>query len=210
MTTSSDKGFLLILSAPSGAGKSTLARFLKERQSGLLTSVSTTTRAPRPGEREGEAYFFVDLDTFRRQQEEGAFLESAEVFGNCYGTSRAFVEAALGRGLVVTLDIDWQGARQVRGNLGAEDVVSVFIMPPTCDHLSDRLRSRGQDSPEVIARRMSAAAAEVSHWDEYDYVVINDDLERAGAELVAIVSAERLKRSRIESRLRGILETFGL
>ncbi|MBF0192569.1 MAG: guanylate kinase [Magnetococcales bacterium] len=204
------KGFVLILSAPSGAGKSTLARLLMERGQGLLTSVSTTTRAPRPGEREGEAYFFVDEATFQERIAAGEFLEWAQVFGNHYGTSRGFVAEAVNRGRVVVLDIDWQGARQVRGNMGGEDVVSVFIMPPSRDHLCSRLQSRGQDALEVIDRRMKAASAEVSHWEEYDYTVINDDLERAGEALAAIVTAERLRRSRVALPLRGILETFGL
>ncbi|MBF0272735.1 MAG: guanylate kinase [Magnetococcales bacterium] len=204
------KGFVLILSAPSGAGKSTLARVLMERGQGMLTSVSTTTRSPRPGEQEGKAYFFVDEATFKERIAAGEFLEWAHVFGNHYGTSRGFVEDALHRGLVVMLDIDWQGARQVRDNMGGDDVVSVFIMPPSRDHLRSRLQSRGQDAQEVIERRMAAAAAEMSHWDEYDYIVNNDDLERAGEELAAIVKAERLRRSRVGRPLRGILETFGL
>ncbi|MBF0341133.1 MAG: guanylate kinase [Magnetococcales bacterium] len=204
------KGFVLILSAPSGAGKSTLARVLDERHIGLLKSVSTTTRQPRPGEMEGEAYFFVDVAHFQERIAAGEFLEWAEVFGNYYGTSRRFVAEALGRGDVVILDIDWQGARQVRGNMESADVVSVFIMPPSRDHLAERLRARGQDAPEVIARRMEAAAAEASHWDEYDYIVVNDDLARAGEELAAIVSVERLRRCRAEWRLRGILESFAL
>lgn len=204
------KGFVLILSAPSGAGKSTLARMLNQRRSGLLTSVSTTTRRPRPGEREGEAYFFVDIPTFRERIGAGAFLEWAEVFGNYYGTSRDFVEGAVRDGLVVILDIDWQGARQVRGNLGSEDVVSVFIMPPSKEQLHARLCNRGQDAMDVIERRMNAAATEVSHWSEYDYIVLNDDLERAGEELAAIVTVERLRRSRSVQRVCGILQTFGL
>lgn len=205
-----DKGFVLILSAPSGAGKSTLARILNGRHEGLLTSVSTTTRQPRPGEREGEAYFFVDAESFRERIARGAFLEWAEVFGNYYGTSRAFVEEALSRGQVVVLDIDWQGARQVRANMGGADVVSVFILPPSHHHLVERLRARGQDAVEVIERRMAEAAAEVSHWNEYDYIVINDDLDRAGDELAAIVTVERLRRGRAKGRIQGILETFGL
>ncbi|MBF0629075.1 MAG: guanylate kinase [Magnetococcales bacterium] len=204
------KGFVLILSAPSGAGKSTLARLLGERCRGLLTSVSTTTRDPRPGEREGEAYFFVDVATFQERIAANDFLEWAQVFGNYYGTSRRFITEALGRGLVVVLDIDWQGARQVQGNMGDADVVSVFIMPPSREQLRTRLCQRGQDAEAVIDRRMDAAAAEVSHWDEYDYIVLNDDLERAAEELAAIVAAERLRRLRVERPLRGILETFGL
>lgn len=204
------KGFLLIVSAPSGAGKSTLARILNERQFGLMTSVSTTTRAPRPGEREGESYFFVDIPTFRERIDGGEFLEWAEVFGNYYGTSRPFVEQALRDGVVVVLDIDWQGARQVRSNMGREDVVSVFIMPPSKEQLHARLCHRGQDAPEVIERRMGAAAQEVSHWQEYDYIILNDDLERAAEELVAIVTVERLRRTRSLQRVEGILQTFGL
>ncbi|MBF0127937.1 MAG: guanylate kinase, partial [Magnetococcales bacterium] len=195
--------------APSGAGKSTLARILCQRVGGLVTSVSTTTRTPRPGEREGEAYFFVPVDTFRERIAAGEFLEWAEVFGNHYGTSRCFVEEALGRGEVVILDIDWQGARQIRQNLAADDVVGVSVLPPSRERLLGRLQDRGQDAPEVIARRMAQAGAEASHWEEYDYIVVNDDLERAGAELVAIVTAERLRKARARHRIGRILATFG-
>ncbi|MBF0439011.1 MAG: guanylate kinase [Magnetococcales bacterium] len=204
-----NKGFVLILSAPSGAGKSTLARKLMAGVTGIQTSVSTTTRRPRPGEREGEAYFFVDEATFKEQIQAGAFLEWAQVFGNYYGTSRQFVETALEQGQVVILDIDWQGARQVRQNMeAAGDVVGVFIMPPSKDALAVRLQSRGQDAPEVIARRMAEAADEVSHWNEYEYVVINDDLSYAELCLQKIVEVERLRLSRVAGRVADILATF--
>ncbi|MBF0165715.1 MAG: guanylate kinase [Magnetococcales bacterium] len=209
MTEPGDRGFILILSAPSGAGKTTLARVLGQRVEGLITSVSTTTRQPRGGEVEGEAYFFVRDEVFRERVAAGEFLEWAEVFGNCYGTSRVFVEEALAQGKVVLLDIDWQGARQVRGNMPEGDVVGVAVLPPSQEMLLTRLRMRGQDAPEVIARRMAQAGAEVSHWREYDYIVVNDDLERAGAELVAIVTAERLRRARAKRRIEQILATFG-
>ncbi len=203
-----DKGFVLILSAPSGAGKSTLARILNEQVDGILTSISTTTRQPRGGEQEGEAYFFVDSATFKAQIAAGEFLEWAEVYGNYYGTSCCFINDAIERGEVVVLDIDWQGARQVRQSLPVEDVVTVSILPPAYNQLLMRLQSRGQDSDEVITRRMAQAGEEISHWEEYDYIVVNDELESAGADLVAIVRAERLRRFRAKVEIGKILATF--
>ncbi|MBF0187286.1 MAG: guanylate kinase [Magnetococcales bacterium] len=207
--TTGRRGFVLVVSAPSGAGKSTLARHLRERIPEVTVSVSTTTRPPRPGEKDGVHYHFVDQETFRARVEGGAFLEWAEVFGNHYGTSRDAVEPVLAAGNCVLLDIDWQGARQVREAMPEEDVVTVFIAPPSQESLYDRLTGRAQDSTEVIAARMRKAAAEMSHWQEYDYVIINDQLEPAQSELVAVVSAERLRRHRIQEQLDAILGTFG-
>ena len=199
-------GFLAILSAPSGAGKSTLARHLVATGERVRVSVSTTTRNPRPGEREGEHYHFVDKQAFEEKIRENAFLEWAEVFGNYYGTSRETVAAALNRGEVLLLDIDWQGARQVRRNMPPGDVISIAILPPSREALQHRLQERGQDTPETIARRMSEAGREISHWHEYDYLLVNADLAEAQAGLAAIITAERLKKSRAD--IRRILQTF--
>lgn len=204
------KGFVLILSAPSGAGKSTLARFLLESLSGVRVSVSTTTRAPRPGERHGEHYHFVDRATFDTLRQQGEFLEWAEVFGNAYGTSRGVVRESLERGEDVLLDIDWQGARQVRGNLNPSEVVSIFILPPSHRVLKERLEGRRTDAPEVIEGRMARARDEISHWNEYDYLLVNDDLEVAQEQLAAIVRAERLRRSRAGLWLDELLQGFEL
>lgn len=204
------RGFVLILSAPSGAGKSTLVRHLLQGEPGVTVSVSTTTRAPRPGEQEGQDYFYVSQEAFRQRIDAGAFLEWAEVFGNFYGTGREFVTSALADGKVVLMDIDWQGARQVRQSLPADDVVSAFILPPDRDSLEERLVKRGQDDAGVIARRMAKATSEISHWNEYDYLIFNDDLRRAQEELVSLVRAERLRRHRCLSRAGTILAGFGL
>ncbi len=201
-------GFLAILSAPSGAGKSTLARHLLKTGKNIRLSISTTTRPPRPGEREGEHYFFVDQQHFQKKIAENAFLEWAQVFGNYYGTSRETVDDALIRGETVLLDIDWQGARQIRQNLPATDVVSIFILPPDHDTLLHRLQGRGQDDSEVIARRMAKASDEISHWHEYDYLLINKNLKKARAGLSAIIDAERMRRERAGKKIQKILETF--
>ncbi|MBF0371524.1 MAG: guanylate kinase [Magnetococcales bacterium] len=204
------RGFVLILSAPSGGGKSTLAQHLLEHLDKVCPSVSTTTRAPRGQERDGEAYCFVDSETFQNRIEEKAFLEWAEVFGNYYGTSRQVVEKNLAAGKDVLLDIDWQGARQVRLSLPKEDVVSVFIVPPSREELHQRLEGRGHDAPDVIERRMSKAGAEMSHWREYDYFLVNDDLPRAQENLIHIVLAERLRRERIGIKAKALLTSFGI
>ncbi|MEO5377808.1 MAG: guanylate kinase [Magnetococcus sp. DMHC-6] len=188
------RGFVLILSAPSGAGKSTLARQLLVSSSGINLSVSTTTRAPRAGEQEGIDYYFCTQEKFRQLVVQGAFLEWAAVFGHSYGTSRIVVEEALARGEDVLLDIDWQGARQVRAGLRSGDVVSVFISPPSRSKLEERLRGRGKDSEEVIAGRMAKA----------------DDLTRAHVELETILQAERLRRLRLEEDAKEILAGFDL
>jgi len=189
------RGLMLVLSSPSGAGKTTLSRMLIERVPSLRMSVSVTTRAKRPGEVEGRDYFFVDEARFKAMAQGDDLLEWAEVFNHRYGTPRAAVEAALAKGEDVLFDIDWQGTQKLREKAG-KDVVSVFILPPTAADLEKRLHTRAQDSDEVIRTRMSRAAHEMSHWAEYDYVVINHDVEAAFAEVAAILRAERLKRER--------------
>jgi guanylate kinase len=189
------RGLMFVLSSPSGAGKTTLSRLLIERMSGLRMSVSATTRAKRPGEVEGRNYLFVDKVRFEEMVKHNELLEWAVVFDNRYGTPRAPVEAALSAGQDVLFDIDWQGTQQLREKARA-DVVSVFILPPSAADLERRLHSRAQDSAEVIRGRMSRASHEMSHWAEYDYIVINRDIDAAFAEVQSILKAERLKRER--------------
>ncbi|MFO1435612.1 MAG: guanylate kinase [Gammaproteobacteria bacterium] len=184
-------GTLFIVSAPSGAGKTSLVRALIEATPDIVVSVSHTTRAQRPGEQNGVNYHFTELPRFKAMATEGAFLEHAEVFGNSYGTARATVERELTAGRDVILEIDWQGAQQVRRML--PQAISIFILPPSMAELERRLRGRGTDSEEVIQRRMNAAVAEMSHYSEYDYLVINEDFKSAVADLQAIVRARRLR-----------------
>jgi guanylate kinase len=193
------RGLLLVLSSPSGAGKTTLARRLLEIDGEIEISVSVTTRPPRPGEVEGIDYFFVDRPEFARMREAGELLEWAHVFDNFYGTPRRPVEQALAGGRDVLFDIDWQGCQQLQEKL-PQDLVRVFVLPPSGQALEQRLRARAQDPPEVVTRRMAEAAAEISHWPEYDYVLVNADLEASVAGLKSILTAERLKRE----RLRGL------
>jgi len=202
-TGARDRGTLYVVSAPSGAGKTSLVRALVERVPGLSLSVSHTTRRPRPGEEDGVHYHFVDLETFERMAAEGAFLEHAWVFGHRYGTSRAWVEGRLAEGVDVILEIDWQGARQVRAAL--PEAVGVFILPPSLEVLEQRLRGRGQDSEEVIRRRLAEAVEEMAHYAEYDYVVVNEVFEEALADLEAIVRARRLALDRQRRRLEPLL-----
>lgn len=189
-------GLLIILSSPSGAGKSTLARRLMEWDPSLNFSVSATTRAPREGEKEGREYFFRTRAEFKAMVDSGEMLEHAEVFGNLYGSPKGPVQDAINDGRDVIFDIDWQGGQQITNSTLKDAVVSVFILPPSIAELERRLQGRGQDSAEVIAARMTKSQGEISHWAEYDYVLINDDLDAADARLKTILSAERLKRSR--------------
>ena len=189
------RGVLFVLSSPSGAGKTTISRMMLEADKDIALSISATTRPPRPGEVDGVQYHFVDVDRFKQMAADGEFLEWAHVFGHRYGTPRARVEELLDAGKDVLFDIDWQGAQQLYQEAGP-DVVRVFVLPPTMEELERRLRSRGTDSDEVIAARMERAANEISHWDGYDYVLINDNVEGCFDEVRAILRAERLKRRR--------------
>jgi guanylate kinase len=189
------RGLMFVLSSPSGAGKTTLSRMLIERVSGLQMSVSATTRAMRPGEVDGRDYLFVDRAKFEAMAKSGELLEWATVFDNRYGTPRMPVEAALSDGRDVLFDIDWQGTQQLREKAGA-DVVSVFILPPSASDLEKRLHTRAQDSADVIRGRMDRASHELSHWAEYDYIVVNHNVDEAFLEVQSILKAERLKRTR--------------
>jgi guanylate kinase len=186
---------MLVLSSPSGAGKTTLARRLLAADAGIRMSVSVTTRKPRRGEVDGVDYLFIDRAEFDRLKRGRRLLEWAEVFGACYGTPRASVLELLAVGTDVLFDIDWQGARQLKRRL-PRDVVRVFILPPDAKALEKRLKIRNQDSDTTMARRLAAAAAEIAHWPEYDYVVVNADVEASLASLTSILAAERLKRER--------------
>ena len=190
------RGIMLVLSSPSGAGKTTLARRLLAAETDIELSVSVTTRQPRNGEVAGKDYWFISESEFRRLSESGELLEWAKVFDNYYGTPRAAVEKALASGRDVLFDIDWQGAQQLTEK-AAQDLVRVFILPPSGEILETRLKSRAQDHPDTVKRRMADASAEISHWAEYDYVLINADLETSVAGLRAILSAERLRRERL-------------
>jgi len=189
------RGLLFVLSSPSGAGKSTLAAKLLVSDADIQMSISATTRAPRPGEVDGQDYHFVDTPTFKHMAADGAFLEWAHVFGHRYGTPRAPVEAMLDNGRDVLFDIDWQGTQQLYQEAGS-DVVRIFILPPSIGELERRLRSRATDSDDVIAKRMDRARAEIGHWDGYDYVLVNDDVDACFAKIEDILSAERLRRGR--------------
>ncbi len=190
------RGLLIIVSSPSGAGKSTLTTRLRKWDPSIQFSVSATTRSPRSGEVDGREYYFKTRDEFEDMAANGEMLEHAEVFGNFYGTPRGPVEAAMLAGNDTLFDIDWQGGQQIRNSSLGKDVISIFILPPSMLELERRLRSRGQDSDEVIDGRMSKSLAEVSHWAEYDYVLVNNDLDRCEEELRTILSAERLRRER--------------
>ncbi len=208
--TESRRGLMMILSSPSGAGKTTLADRLLRRDDKLELSVSATTRAPRPGEVEGEDYYFKTIPEFERMRSEGEFLESALVFGNYYGTPKGPVDAAMAEGRDVLFDIDWQGAQQI-AQRAPNDVVKVFILPPSREELERRLRSRNQDPEEVVRNRMAKADAEISHWAEYEYVVVNEDIDASLERLRAILTAERQKRDRqtsLAERVRRMLRDF--
>ncbi len=196
-------GTLYIVAAPSGAGKTSLVKALVERLPGIEVSVSYTTRPPRPGERDGINYHFVDRETFQGMVARDEFLEHAEVFGNLYGTAKANILERLEKGVDVVLEIDWQGARQVREAL--PQAVGIFILPPSREALEERLRGRGQDAEEVIERRMREATEEMSHYREFDYLVINDRFEQALEGLCSIVVARRLRREVQQVKLRELL-----
>ncbi len=199
------KGLLIILSSPSGAGKSTLSKRVLENDSEVVFSVSATTRNPRKGESDGREYYFKTRDEFENLIENNGMLEHAEVFGNFYGSPRAPVEAAINAGKDVLFDVDWQGGQQIRNSPLQQSVVSIFILPPSIAALRQRLMDRGQDSIEVVEKRMAQSRNEISHWAEYDYVLVNDDLDRAESELRSIVAAERLRRER-QTRLNGFVQ----
>lgn len=186
---------MLVLSSPSGAGKSTISRALLDQNPDLTMSVSATTRPMRPGEVEGRDYYFINQEKFDEMVAAKEFLEHATVFGNSYGTPRLPVMDALNDGLDVLFDVDWQGTQQIRGN-ALEDLVSIFILPPSIEELERRLQTRAQDTEEVVQSRMAKATSEMSHWAEYDYVIINEDIQRSVREANAIFSAERQKRQR--------------
>lgn len=205
------KGLLLILSSPSGAGKSTLAKRLMEWDPTLRFSVSATTRAPRPGEEDGREYYFKTRTEFESMVAAGEMLEHAEVFGNFYGSPKGPVERAMAEGRDTLFDIDWQGGQQIRSSSLGRDVVSIFVLPPSIAELDRRLRSRAQDSDEVIAGRMAKSRDEISHWAEYDYVIINRDIDAAFDELVTILQAERQRRDRqpgLAEFVRGLNREF--
>lgn len=208
METIGRRGLMLVLSSPSGAGKTTIARRVLEEDSGIAPSISHTTREKRRGEVDGKDYHFVDKQTFTRMRDEKAFLEWALVFDNFYGTTRAPVEQTLHEGRDVLFDVDWQGADSLREQ-AKDDVVSVFILPPTAGALEERLKTRAQDSDDVVARRMAGASNEIQHWEDYDYVLVNFDVDQSVTAVHAILAAERLKRARLtglEGFVRGLLK----
>ncbi len=190
------RGVMLVLSSPSGAGKTTLAKALMAAEPNIVMSVSVTTRAPRPGEVDGRDYHFLDTAAFERMRDAGDLLEWAHVHGNLYGTPRGPVMAALSAGRDVLFDIDWQGAQQLAASTSAADLVRMFILPPSAEALEQRLKSRAQDGPEVVARRLAAAGVEIGHWSEYDYVLVNDVIPDSLAVVRGVLAAERHRGSR--------------
>lgn len=209
--TAPRKGLLLILSSPSGAGKSTLAKRLMAWDDTLRFSVSATTRAPRPGEQDGRDYYFKSRPEFEAMVDAGEMLEHAEVFGNLYGSPKGPVQQAMAEGRDTLFDIDWQGGQQIRNSALGRDVVSIFVLPPSIAELDARLRGRAQDSDEVIAGRMAKSRDEISHWAEYDYVIVNKDIDQAFEELLTILKAERARRDRqpgLSDFVRGLNREF--
>ena len=202
------RGMILILSSPSGAGKTTLTRMLmQDKALDLTLSVSVTTRPRRSSEVDGIHYRFIDRREFERMKKGGELLEWAEVHGNGYGTPRALVERVLAEGRDMLFDVDWQGARQVRERLG-DDVVSIFVLPPSMRELRARLERRAEDSSATIDQRLEAARHEIERWRAYQYVIVNDDLQRAYADVLAIVRAERLKTSRVEAGVESFVDSL--
>ncbi len=189
------RGFMLVLSSPSGAGKTAIAHRILETEDNMSLSVSVTTRNPRPGEVNGKDYFFVDMPAFQGMIQRNEFLEHAQFCNNCYGTPREPVRKALEEGKDILFDIEWQGTQQIAEN-AREDLVSVFILPPSMEELERRLFSRAQDSKDTVKQRMATAASEMSHWNEYDYVIVNIDFEESVKNVRSIIQAERLKRQR--------------
>lgn len=201
-------GNVFMVVAPSGAGKSTLVNALLARETGIELSISFTTRPPRSGEQSGREYHFVDVDEFRRRRSAGEFIESAEVHGNYYSTSRAWIEERARAGIDVLLEIDWQGARQVKAQFAR--AVGIFIMPPSIDALELRLKKRGQDPPAVITRRLLSAGSEIAHAPEFDYVIVNEEFEVALSQLGAIVTATRLRFAAQAIRHHALFTQFGI
>ena len=201
-------GNVFMVVAPSGAGKSTLVNALLARDKNIELSVSYTTRAPRSGEQNGREYHFVAVDEFKRRRTAGEFIESAEVHGNFYSTSRVWIEQRVGAGIDVLLEIDWQGARQVKAQFAHS--VGIFILPPSVNALEARLKKRGQDAPDVIARRLAAAHSEMAHAAEFEYIVINEDFELALSQLMAIVAATRLRYRTQSVRHRALFTQLGI
>lgn len=195
MVEISRRGMMLVLSSPSGAGKTSISRRLLAEEAGIVMSISATTRPPRPGEVDGKDYYFYDQETFAKMIANNEFLEHATVFDNSYGTPKKPVWDALDRGQDVLFDVDWQGTRKLRES-AREHLVSVFILPPSIAELENRLKGRGQDSDEIVAGRMARAKSEMSHYEEYDYIVINDDLDTSVENVKAILKAERLRKDR--------------
>jgi guanylate kinase len=202
-----NKGVLLIVAAPSGAGKTSMVKALLKNDPGIRLSVSYTTRAPRPGEIDGKDYHFVSKDAFLEMASRGEFLESAEVYGNYYGTSQTWIADEIEAGHDILLEIDWQGASQVKRHF--PDAVSVFILPPSLSALRNRLNNRGQDNQEVIEKRMAAACDDISHAGEFDYIIVNDDFDQALQDLTAVIKASRLTTPRQSTRLTKLFEAFG-
>ena len=198
------RGLMLVLSSPSGAGKTTISRALLEAEPNLSMSVSVTTRPPRPGEQDGKDYYFVSVPDYERMVRDGELLEHARVFDNLYGTPRAHVERTLSAGRDILFDIDWQGTQKLRA-AARDDVATIFVLPPSHEELERRLRSRALDSEEVVRKRMARAADEMSHWPEYDYIIVNRDVEESIAQAKSILNAERLRRSRRAPGLVGFV-----
>ena len=190
-----NKGVMLVLSSPSGAGKSSICKALLNLDKNLFLSISSTTRKKRPNEISGKDYNFLTIEAFKKQLNKNNFIEHAKVFGNFYGTEKIFVERKINEGKDLLFDIDWQGAQQLREKM-REDIVSVFILPPSKSELEKRLKNRGQDDDEVVKKRMDGASSEITHWAEYDYVIINKNLEESVNTVLGILKAERMKRIR--------------